>query len=104
MTRGGVEESFASQYAAARAFVPPAGVTTGCVGTDCNAAVGKKKRSTKRPEHRKGRPSREGWRAVEPHPSLKRQGEGRGACSVLRVVVPKWYGFPTYAYIYIFPS
>jgi hypothetical protein len=28
------------------------------------------------------------------HPSLKRQGEGRGAYSVLRVDVPKWYVFP----------
>ena len=28
-----------------------------------------------------------------PHPSLKRQGERRGAYSVLRVDVPKWYVF-----------
>ncbi len=76
MARGGREGGFASQSSAVRAFVPPAGVTTGCVGTACKAAAGRKKRSTKRPVHRKGRPSREGWRAVPYTPPLK--GRVRG--------------------------
>ncbi len=76
MAGGGREESFASQSATARAFVPPAGVITGCVGTDYKAAAGRKKRSTKRPVHRKGCPSREGWREVPPTPPLK--GRVRG--------------------------
>jgi hypothetical protein len=34
-----------------------------------------------------------GVKGSPPNPSLKRQGEGRGAYSVLRVDVPKWYVF-----------
>ncbi len=81
MARGGREENFASQSAAVRAFVPHVGVTPGCVGPDCKAAAGKKKRSTERPVHRKGRPSREGWRAVLPTPPLK--GRVRGEALTL---------------------
>ena len=76
MAQGGREECYKSKSAAARACVPQDGVTTRCVGTDCEAATSKKKRSTKRPVHRKERHSREGWRAVPITPLLK--GRMRG--------------------------
>ena len=45
-------------------------------------------------------PFGEGVEGSSPHPSLERQGEGRGAYSVLRVDVPKWQVFPRYAPTY----
>jgi len=82
-----------------RTLVSYGGIVTGYVGTDCKAAASKKKRNTKRPVHWKGRPSGGGgWvEGSSPHPSLKGQGEGRGAYSVLCFDVSKWYVFSKYA-------
>ena len=44
--------------------------------------------------HAPGRaPFGEGVEGSSPHPSRERQGEGRGAYSVLLFDVPKWYVF-----------
>ena len=81
MTPGGQEESTASQIRLGRTLESYGGVATGYVGTDCKAAASKKKLSTKCPVHRKGRPSREEWRAVPPIPPLK--GRVRGEALTL---------------------
>ena len=76
MTKEGRDDKIASQSAAIRLWHHRSGVFTGCVKTDCEAAPGKKMRSTERLVRRKGRPSREGWRAVPP--TLPWKGRVRG--------------------------
>jgi len=76
MVEKGREDKLASQSVAIRLWHRRSGVFTGCVKTDCETAAGKKKRSTERIVRRKGRPLREGRKAVPP--TLPWKGRVRG--------------------------
>ena len=101
MTPGGQEESTASQIRLVRTLESYGGVATGCVGTDCKAATSRKKRSTKRPVHRKGRLSRDGWRAVPYTPPLKGRVRGEALTLFSASMCLNGTFFPRYALLHI---
>ena len=81
MASRGREGKLASECAAGRLWHCRIGVFTDCVKPDCEAAAGRKMHRTERLVRRKGRPSREGWRAVLP--TLPWKGRVRGEALAL---------------------